>query len=156
MMLNKTIISTLLLSWLLVSSCTKHEEFSLPPKLGEKGNGVTVQGTIVDYYSGEKKVAKVKLLNITYPLMSLPRITTVREVMSDSNGVFKFDDVIMIGDKAEIVSTIEIESNEKNSRGFTYQLVYIDFNGKRYDTKPHLDILFGEVFEIFDFKIVIG
>ena len=156
MMFNKIIISIVLLSWLLVSGCTKHEEYSLPPKLGEKGNGVTIQGVITDYYSGKKKVVKVKLLNVSYPLMSLTKITTVTEVGSDSSGFFKFEDVILAGNGDNVVSRIVIESDEKNSLGFTYRLVYLDFNGKRYDTQPHLDVLFENIFEVYDFEIVIG
>tara|TARA_R110002050_G_scaffold244430_1_gene381226 strand:- start:617 stop:1114 length:498 start_codon:yes stop_codon:yes gene_type:complete len=84
----------IILGWLLVSGCTKHEEYSLPPKLGEKGNGVTIQGVVYQAKTSNSVAALVELghLNIGKWLYIVDKVT---EYQCDSSGVFKFTDVVI-------------------------------------------------------------
>ena len=151
-MYNKIIISTVLLGWLLVSGCTKHEEFSLPPKLGEKGNGVTIQGVVINWNTGKPTMASIKLWNEHTPFLSIPKTTLISETMTDSNGQFRIENVVIVGNMEEVVTYVIASTDDPLPK---LNFMYLDFNDKRYDTYAHLSILFKEVHEVYDLIIYI-
>ena len=141
--------------WLLVSGCTKHEEFSLPPKLGEKGNGVTIQGITIDYYTRKPIKASVTLYNVYSGFMQIiPAITELSQDSSNIEGEFKFDNVIFLGELDEIVTDIGC-STGKNPQGFSSGIVAVEYDGIVYNS---LDIkeIFKVSKKVYILNIVVG
>lgn len=148
-------VGYIILLLVIVTSCTKHEEFSLPPKLGEKGNGVTIQGITIDYYTRKPIKASVTLYNVYSGFMQIiPTITELSQDSSNIEGEFKFDNVIFLGELDEIVTDIGC-STGKNPQGFSSGIVTVEYDGVVSNS-----FILKEVFmspkQVYTFIIVVG
>tara|TARA_R110002050_G_scaffold244430_1_gene381227 strand:- start:1140 stop:1625 length:486 start_codon:yes stop_codon:yes gene_type:complete len=135
--------------------CTKHEEYSLPPKLGEKGNGVIIQGITIDYYTRKPVKASVTLLNVYSGIMQIiPKVTELRQDSSNAEGEFLFENVVFVGEPDKIVTDIGA-STGVNQQGFSSGIVTMEYDGV-VSTDFDIKEIFNTPQEVYTFIIVIG
>ena len=142
----------IMLLLVIATSCTKHEGFSLSPKLGEKGNGVTIQGVVYHAKTYKPVPALVELghLNIKN---TLPIIELVNQQQCDSSGVFRFTDVAIIESSLSGYTDDIVTNIDASFSGYgLLKGVKVKYENVFY-TPQELPIFYEEAKELYELEI---